>query len=138
MAAYLSLIVQAAQRDAGILTVQGIGNRFAQRGLAHARRTIQTQDGGLEVTPQFQHRQVLQDAVFDFLQAVMVVIEFLLHLFEVKVVLGISVPRQIEHVVEVGILHRVVGCLRVEAFQFAQFFLKLLFHVLVPFHLLAS
>ena len=81
---------------------------------------------------------MLEDAVLDLLQAVVVIIEFLLYLFEIKVVFGIGVPRQVEHIVEVGVLYRVVGRLGVEAFQFAQLFFELFLYVLVPFHLVAS
>ena len=64
----------------------------------------------------------------------MVSVEFAFHHLQVEVVFGVSVPGQVEHVVEIGILNRVIGCLRVEAFEFAQFFIEMFLHVLVPLH----
>ena len=68
----------------------------------------------------------------------MVVVEFLLDLLEVEVVLSVGIPGQVEHIVQISILHRVVGRLGIEALQFAQFLVKLLLHVLAPLHLQAA
>ena len=51
---------------------------------------------------------MLQNAVFHLLQPIVVMIELFLNFLEVKVVGGISVPRQVEHGVEIGILYRIV------------------------------
>ena len=68
----------------------------------------------------------------------MVVVEFLLHFLEVEIVLGIGVPRQVKHIVKIGILHRVVGGLRIKALQFAQFLVKVFLNALAPLHLVAA
>ena len=81
---------------------------------------------------------MFQNAVFDLFQAVMVGIELLLNLLEVKVILGIGVPGQVQHVVQIGILHRVVGGLGIEAFQLSEFFLKVLLDILVPLHFVGT
>ena len=78
---------------------------------------------------------MLQYAVLDFLQSVVVSIEFVFHFLQVEVVLGIGVPRQVEHIVQIGILHRIVRGLRIETFQFAQLFVKMLLNILAPLHL---
>ena len=68
----------------------------------------------------------------------MVLVELFFHLLQVKIFLSIGVPWQVEHVVKIGILHRVVRGLWVKAFQFAQFLFKLPLHALVPLHLAAA
>ena len=81
---------------------------------------------------------MLQNAVFDLLQAVMVGIELLLDLLQVKVILGIGVPRQVQHIVEICILHRIVRGLGIESFQLPEFFLKVLLDILVPLHFVGA
>ena len=63
-------------------------------------------------------------------------IEFGLHFLQIEVVFCVGAPWQREQVVEVGILHRVVGRLRVQPLQFFQFFLEMSGFSLAPFHLL--
>ena len=48
---------------------------------------------------------MLQNAVLDFLQAVVVGVELLFNLLEIKIVFGIGVPWQVEHIVKIGILY---------------------------------
>ena len=81
---------------------------------------------------------MLKDAILDFFQAIVVFIELLLHLFEVKVVLGIGVPRQIEHIIQIGILYRVIWSLGIDTFQFLEFLVKVLLHFFAPLHLAAA
>ena len=52
---------------------------------------------------------MLKNAVFYLLQTIVVIVKFFLDFLEVKVIGGVSVPRQVEHRVNVGILHRVIG-----------------------------
>ena len=52
VSANLGLVVQTTQRDAHIFTLQGVGNRLAQRGLTHAWRAIETEDRTLQVATQ--------------------------------------------------------------------------------------
>ena len=54
----------------------------------------------------------------------MVLIEFLFDLLEVEVILAIMFPWQAQEGVEVAVLHRVVGRLRVEPFQLLHLFLE--------------
>ena len=136
--ANLGFVVKAAQRDALILAVQRLGDGASQRCLAHARRAIEADDGRLEVAAQLENREVLENAVFHILQAVVVAVELCLHLLEVEVVGGILVPWQVEHGVEVGILCAVVGRLLVQALELLEFFVKVFLGVLVPLLLLGA
>ena len=51
------------------------------------RRAVQTQDGGLEVAFDFEHGEVLDDALLDFFEAVVVLVEHGLRVIQVKIVL---------------------------------------------------
>ena len=130
---YLGLVVQTAQRDAYILAVQCLGYGFTQRGLAHARRSVEADDGRFHVAPQLQHGQMLDDALFHLVETVVVLVELFLHVVQVEVVLRVLVPRQLEQRVEVGILHREVGRLRVQPLELAHLFLENLGRLGIPF-----
>jgi hypothetical protein len=77
VAADLGLVAHAAQRHAHELAPGGPRHALAQRGLAHARRAHQAQDGRLDLVDALLHREVLEDAVLDLLQAVVVLVEHL-------------------------------------------------------------
>jgi hypothetical protein len=78
VAANLGLIPHAAERHAHELAAGGLGDGHAQRGLAHAGRPHEAEDGALGVLHQAAHRQEFQDALFDFLEPVVVGFEHLL------------------------------------------------------------
>ncbi len=75
MAADFRLVAHAAQRQAHELAAGGLGDRTAERGLADARRTHQAQDRTLQRIGPALHRQVLEDALLDLVQAVVVLVE---------------------------------------------------------------
>ena len=75
MAANLRLVVHAAQRDALELAAQRARNRPAQAGFAHSRRSDKAQDRPLHVRLEFEHAQVVQDAVLHLLQLVVILVE---------------------------------------------------------------
>ena len=77
-------------------------------------------------------------AVLHVLKSVVVVIEFLFHLREIEAIACKHIPRQIENLVEIGVLHRVVGRLRVQSLKFGKFLLELLLHLLAPLHLFGA
>ncbi len=77
VAADLGLVAHAAERQADELAVHRPGDRLGQRGLAHARRAGQRQDGGLRLLDQGPHRQELEHALLDLLEAVVVLVEHL-------------------------------------------------------------
>jgi hypothetical protein len=65
--------------------------------------------GPFLVLLQLANREVLEDALFDLLEAVVVLVEDLADLGDVEVVLGRVRPRKIEDPVEVGAHDRVLG-----------------------------
>ena len=94
MAADLRLVAHAAQRHAHELAVGGPGDRLAERGLAHAGRADQAQDRRLQLVDALLHREVLDDALLDLLEAVVIGVEDLDRLGEVLADLALLLPRQ--------------------------------------------
>ena len=71
----LRFVMHASQRNAHEPAAQGAGDRPTQRGLAHTRRSNETQDGTLQVRLQAPYGQVFEDAVLDLLEAVVVFVQ---------------------------------------------------------------
>ena len=78
VAADFGLIAHAAERHADELAAGGLGDRHAERGLAHAGRSDEAENGALGILHQAAHRQEFEDALLDLLQAVVVGFEHLL------------------------------------------------------------
>ena len=114
-------IPHAAEGHADILPAQRLGDGLAERGLADARRAVQANDGGLHVALQLEHGEVLDDALLDLFQSIVVLIEDLLGVGEVEVVLGGDVPGQVEQEVQIIGLHAVLGALGVHPLELADF-----------------
>ena len=72
MAANLRLIAHAAQRHADKLAAGGLGDRHAERGLAHARRSDEAENRALRILHQLAHGEKLEDALLDLFEAVVV------------------------------------------------------------------
>ena len=83
MAANLGLVVHAAQRDALELAAQRARDRTAQAGFAHARRPDKAEDRPLHVGLEFEHAQVVENAVLHLFQLVVILVENLLGLADV-------------------------------------------------------
>ena len=75
VAADLRLVVHAAQAHAHELAPGRLGDALAERGLAHAGRADEAQDRALARRIQLAHREVLEDALLDLLEAVVVLVE---------------------------------------------------------------
>jgi hypothetical protein len=69
MAANFRFVVHAAEREPHELASQRARDRFAQRSLAHARRSDEAQDRALHVRLQTPHREVVENAVFHLLRS---------------------------------------------------------------------
>jgi hypothetical protein len=105
VAADLGLVAHAAQRHAHELAAGGAGHALAQRGLAHARRAHQAQDGRLDLVDALLHREVFEDAVLDLVQAVVVFVEHVLGIGQVVLDLGLLAPGQVDQGVDVVAHH---------------------------------
>ena len=75
VAADLRLVVDAAQAHAHELAAHGPRDALAERRLAHAWRSDEGQDGAADLVRQGAHREVLEDALLDLLEAVVVLVE---------------------------------------------------------------
>ncbi len=72
MAADLGLVVHAAERDAGELAAEGARDGAAERGFADARRSDEAEDRALHVGLEAAHGEVVEDAVLDLFEAVVI------------------------------------------------------------------
>ena len=101
VAADLGLVAHAAERHAHELAAGRLGDRFAERGLADAGRTDQAQDRPGQLVGALLHGEILDDALLDLLEAIVVGIEDLLGEREVLLDLRLLVPRDREQPVEI-------------------------------------
>ena len=100
MAADLGLVAHAAQAHPDELAARGLGDRLAERGLADAGRADEAQDRRLQPVDALLHREVLDDALLDLLEAVVVGVEDLHRGGEVLADLALLAPRQREQRVD--------------------------------------
>src|SRR2546428_10264618 len=101
MAADLGLVTDAAERHADELPARGARDRLAERRLPDARGTDQAEDRALGVADEALHGEVLEDPLLHLLEAVVIVLEDLLRLFDVELVLRVLVPREGDEPVDV-------------------------------------
>src|SRR5262249_34903073 len=83
MPADFCFIVHAAQGDSHELASERAGNRLAKRGFPDAWRPDEAQDGALHSRLQLLHSQIVQDALFDLLQVIVILVENLMRLADV-------------------------------------------------------
>ena len=95
VSADFGLITQATEGDTDILALQGVGDGVPQRGFTDTGRPYQTEYRSLHVLFQLQDGNVLDDAFLHLLKTVMVAVEHLAGVFQIKIVHGILFPRQI-------------------------------------------
>jgi len=103
------LVVHAAERDAHELAAERAGDAAPKRRFSHAGRPDETQNRTLLVLLELADGEVLQDALFDLFEAIMILVEDLSHRADVHVVRRLGVPRQIQNPVEVGAHYGVFG-----------------------------
>ena len=94
MAADFGLVTHAAQRYARKFALNRLGNTACQARLAHARGTNKTEDRATCALRQRTHRKIFQNALLNLLQSIMVCIQRILRLFQIKIILGELTPGQ--------------------------------------------
>ena len=117
-------VAQPSEAHAHVFAAERLGNASTQRRFSNPWRAVQTQDGGLEVALDFEHGEVLDDALLDFFEAVVVLVEHGLGVIQVKIVLRHLIPWQVEQRLEVIGLHAVFAGLRVHPLELADFLVK--------------
>src|SRR3990170_6613581 len=96
----LGLVAHAAKRETHEIAAHRPSDRTAKTGPANAGRTDEAQDGPLDATglialrDKLPHGQEVNDALFDFLQTVVIVIEDLLGLIDIQLIIGALGPGQ--------------------------------------------
>ncbi len=130
MAADLGLVVHAAQAHAHELAPGRLGDALAERRLAHAGRADEAQDRALARRVQLAHREVLEDALLDLLEPVVVRVEDAPRFGDVDRRARIRRPRQLDQPVEIGADHRVLAGALGHALEALQFLARLLLDVL--------
>src|SRR5947208_2923955 len=99
MAADLRLVAHAADADPLKAPTQSSCDRTSQRRLAHPRRADEGEDRAGSLTPalavghQRADGQKFEDAVLDLLDVVVILVEHLASVGQIKVVLSGGVPR---------------------------------------------
>ena len=88
MTANLRFVAHTAEADPDKLAAERIGDRLAETGFAHARRTEKTEDRAVSLWIEFAHSQIFDQPFFYFFQIVMVAIKGFLRLIEIKIVLA--------------------------------------------------
>jgi hypothetical protein len=122
VAADLGVVAHAAERDADVLAAEGLGDAAAERGLADAGRADEAEDRAALVGRELADAEVLEDALLDPLEAVVVGLEQLAGGGEVELVRGgrARAPREVGDPLEVGAGDRRLAALRVHAAQAAE------------------
>ncbi len=103
VAANFGLVAHAAQADAHHLAPHGPRHRGGDRRLADAGRPVEVDDGALHVLAgQLAHGHVLDNALLHVFQTIMIFVEHLTDVGDVKVVLSLVVPGQLGQPLQVG------------------------------------
>ena len=109
VAADLRLVVDAAEAHAHELAAHRAGDALAERRLADAGRADEGEDRAADLVGEGADREVLEDALLDLLEAVVVLVEDLGGLLDVVEVVGRDVPRQADEPVDVRPDHADLG-----------------------------
>ena len=100
--------MHTAQCDTDVFPAYCLGDGLSEAGLSYSRRAVEAENRGFHVAPEFQDGKVLDDSLLDFFQSVMVLVQNLLGVLEVKVILGHVVPWKVQHEFHVVVLDAVV------------------------------
>ena len=125
--------MDAAQAHARELAPDRLGDALAERGLTHAGRTHEAEDGTLAGGIQFPYREIFEDPFLDLLEPVVVLVENAARPGDVDRARGVRLPGQFHHPVKVGADHRILARALGRAGEALQFLARLLFHVLGHF-----
>ncbi len=130
MPADLGFVMHAAQARAYELEPDGSRDALAERGLADAGRADEAEDRAAARRIELAHREVLEDAPLDLLEAVVVRVENLARLGDVDGFRVALRPRQCDEPIEVRAHHRMLRRGVRHAFEAPQLLQSLLLHLL--------
>ncbi|MNJ38086.1 hypothetical protein D3C77_329260 [compost metagenome] len=127
MALDFGLVAHTAHAEAVERSSQGLGDGFANAGLAHARRTHQQHDGAADLAFPGTDGEELEDPVLDVIEPGMVLVEHLARMFEVELVLAVHPPGQGSGPVQVVTGNGVFGRAGFQDRQLAHLFIDAFF-----------
>src|SRR5256885_11669666 len=127
---FRSLVPHSAKTDPHKLAAERVRNRLAETGLADAGRPEETKNRAVTLRIELAHGQIFDQPLFNFFQIVVVAIEDLLRLIEIKIVFAQFVPRQIGDDLDVTDNHRKFWTRRRNEIESLQFALGLFHHFL--------
>ena len=90
---YLCLIPHTAKTDSHIFLVQCRRHALCDRSLTGSRRSYQTDNRTLSLAAQYPYCQILQHTFLHLLQSVVIGIQDLFCLFQIRTVFGCLIPR---------------------------------------------
>src|SRR5258708_33127653 len=102
MAADFGFIAHAAERDTNEFAAGGVADGHGERGLAHARRSDEAKDGAFGIFYKLADGEEFEDALFVFLEAVMLVVENFLSGFDVANLCRSLLPGHSDEPIEIG------------------------------------
>ena len=103
----LGNIGQTSNRESIELSIQSPCDRFPDTGLSDTWRSDHTDDLSLDSASKFTDGQELQDSVLDILETIMILIEDLDSMSDVKVLSRVNSPRDLGQPIEVIPRHAV-------------------------------
>ena len=132
MSADFCLVPHASERNANEIAPHRISDRSPKRGLSHARRPDEAEDGRFTLGPQFKNSQVFEDAFFDFIEVIVIAVENFSRFDDIDLFCCENIPGQCYKPVQIRSRYRVLrgrGRHSAQPPQFAfGFFLGLLGH----------
>ena len=130
VAANLGLVAHAADREAGELASHRSCDRLAERSLADAGRPDEAENRAGQLLFELADGQILDDAVFDLFEIVVIFVEDRARLLDVDVVGRLAVPRQRDQPVEIRANDAVFGAGLRHFRKTVEFAIGSLLHVL--------
>ena len=106
VATNLRFITDAAQRHTRVLAIGRASDRLAKRGLANTGRAYQTENRALHLFHPALNRQILQDALLHFIQAVVILVQDVAGLLYIVTNTAAFFPGNGQHPVDVTTHHR--------------------------------
>ena len=109
VAADFRLVAHAAEGHADEFAAEGAGDGLAEGGFADPGGADEAEDGAFHLLFEFEDGEVFEDAFFDFLEVVMVLVEDLAGAGEVELVFGANGPGEVGEHFDVGSNDAVFG-----------------------------
>src|SRR5215469_7825943 len=108
MATNFRFVTDSTERQADEFAPERARDRAAERSLAGSRGSNEAQNRSLAVLLELAYRKELENALFDLVQIVMVLVEDFARIGDIEIVLGRNAPGHSDQPIEIGADHRVL------------------------------